>query len=154
MKTAPNRPISRSQTLFRIRCPGIPASQAFPERVNPMLMGYAHVLEWMRRGDTLAARWLDRPWRSLRQLAATVRELEERRFGFRSFTEPIDNIMTGGTLVLHVFGALEQFERDLIREPSRQAEAMLRDREGYPLVSEEIRGLSIGCTTFYHRFPK
>ncbi len=56
------------------------------------------------------------PARSLPQLVKTVRQLDERGFGFRSLTEGIDTTTASGTLVFHVFGALAQFERDLIRE--------------------------------------
>ncbi len=133
----------------------------------------------MREGDTLVVWRLDRLGRSLPQLMATVRQLEERGFGFRSLTEGIDTTTASGTLVFHVFGPLAQFERDLVRErtmaglaaarargrrggrPSkltpemrRQAEAMLRDTRGYPFVSDVIRNLSIGRTTFYHHFPE
>ena len=46
----------------------------------------------------------------------TVSALERRGVGFRSLTETIDTTTPGGTLVFHIFGALAQFERDLIRE--------------------------------------
>jgi DNA invertase Pin-like site-specific DNA recombinase len=36
--------------------------------------------------------------------------------GFWSVTESIDTTTSGGRLVFHVFGALAEFERDLIRE--------------------------------------
>ncbi len=39
--------------------------------------------------------------------------------GFRSITENIDTTTSGGRLVFHLFGALAQFERDLIRERTR-----------------------------------
>ena len=78
--------------------------------------GLAEALDWMRRGDTLAVWRLDRLGRSLPQLVATVRRLEEKGLGFRSLTEGIDTTTASGTLVFHVFGALAQFERDLIRE--------------------------------------
>ena len=42
----------------------------------------------------------------------------------------------------------------LTPELRRQAEAMLRDRKGYPFVSDVICSLSIGGTAFYHHFPK
>ena len=80
--------------------------------------GLARALDWMREGDTLVVWKLNRLGRSLPQLVATVCELEERGFGFRSLTEGIDTTTAtaNGTLVFHVFGALAQFERDLIRE--------------------------------------
>ncbi len=133
----------------------------------------------MRKGDTLVVWRLDRLGRSLPQLVATVRRLEERGFGLRSLTEGIDTASASGTLVFHVFGALAQFERDLIRERTlaglaaarargrrggrpgkltpelrRQAEAMLRDTGGYPFISDVIRSLPIGRTAFYRHFPK
>ena len=117
----------------------------------------AQALDWMREGDTLVVWRLDRLGRSLPQLVATVRRLEEKGFGLRSLTEGIDTASTSGTLVFHVFGALAQFERDLIRERTlaglaaarargrrggrpvkltpelrRRAEAMLRDTKGCP----------------------
>ncbi len=49
-------------------------------------------------------------------LIATVSGLEGRGVGLRSLTEQIDTTTPGGRLIFHVFGALGQFERDLIRE--------------------------------------
>ena len=59
---------------------------------------------------------LDRLGRSLRHLIETVTALAERKVGFRSLTENIDTTTTGGKLVFHLFGALAEFERDLIRD--------------------------------------
>ncbi len=55
-------------------------------------------------------------------LIDTVRDLDQRGIGFRSLTEGIDTTTSGGTLVFHLFGALAQFERDLIRERTRADE--------------------------------
>ncbi len=82
----------------------------------------------MQKGDTLVVWKLDRLGRSLPQLVATVRELEERGLGLRSLTEGIDTTTAGGTLVFHVFGALAQFERDLIRERTMASLAAARAR--------------------------
>jgi DNA invertase Pin-like site-specific DNA recombinase len=49
-------------------------------------------------------------------LIDTIRHLQERGVGFRSLQEQIDTTTSGGKLVFHVFGALAEFERDLIRE--------------------------------------
>ncbi len=66
--------------------------------------------------------------RSLPQLVATVRELEERGLGLRLLTEGTDTTTASGTLVFHVFGALAQFERDLIRERTMASLAAARAR--------------------------
>jgi DNA invertase Pin-like site-specific DNA recombinase len=58
--------------------------------------------------------------------------LERRGVGLRSLTEAIDTTTPGGRLIFHVFGALGQFERDLIRERTRAglAAAAARGRKG------------------------
>lgn len=62
---------------------------------------------------------LDRLGRSLRHLIEVVTDLSERGVGFRSTTEAIDTTTSGGRLIFHVFGALAQFERELVRERTR-----------------------------------
>jgi excisionase family DNA binding protein len=73
-------------------------------------------LEQCRDGDTLVVWRLDRLGRSLRHLIEVVSDLSERGAGFRSMTEAIDTTTSGGRLIFHVFGALAQFERELVRE--------------------------------------
>jgi len=72
------------------------------------------VLERLRPGDTLVVWRLDRLGRSLRRLIDTT-ALDERGVGFRSLRESIDTTTAGGRLVFHLFGALAQFEREIIR---------------------------------------
>lgn len=86
----------------------------------------------MRDGDVLIVWKLARLGRSLPHLIETVTALEKRRVGFRSITEAIDTTTPGGRLVFHLFGALGQFERDLIRERTRAglASAAARGRKG------------------------
>src|SRR5437588_9455226 len=79
-------------------------------------VGLSEALEFMRAGDTLVVWKLDRLGRSLRHLIETVTLLQERGIGFKSVTEQIDTTSSGGKLIFHVFGALAEFERDLIRE--------------------------------------
>ena len=74
------------------------------------------VLDQLRPGDTLVVWKLDRLGRWLRHLVDTVTGLAERGIGFRSLQEAIDTTTPGGKLVFHVFAALAEFERDLIRE--------------------------------------
>ncbi len=67
-------------------------------------------------GDTLVVWRLDRLGRSLRHLIDVVTGLDERGVGFRSLRESIDTTTAGGRLVFHLFGALAQFEREIIRD--------------------------------------
>src|SRR4051812_25593430 len=78
--------------------------------------GLTQALSHLRAGDTLVVWRLDRLGRSLSHLIETVRQLAARSIGFRSLQEQIDTTTSGGKLVFHVFGALAEFERDLIRE--------------------------------------
>ena len=73
-------------------------------------------LDYMREGDTLVVWRLDRLARSLKRLITTVEDLEQRGIGFRSLTEAMDTTTNGGRLVFHIFAALAEFERGIIRE--------------------------------------
>ncbi len=73
-------------------------------------------LDQLRSGDTLVVWRLDRLARSLRNLLDLVESLSERGVHLRSLTESIDTSSASGRLVLSVFGALAEFERELIRE--------------------------------------
>jgi DNA invertase Pin-like site-specific DNA recombinase len=103
--------------------------------------GLRSALEYVRDGDVLIVWKLDRLGRSLPHLIETVTTLEERGVGFRSITEAIDTTTAGGKLVFHLFGALGQFERDLIQERTRAGltAAAARGRRGgrKPVVTEE-----------------
>jgi Resolvase, N terminal domain/DDE_Tnp_1-associated len=84
------------------------------------------VLDQLRPGDTLVVWKLDRLGRSL--LVDTVIALAERGVGFRSLQEAIDTTTPGGKLVFHVFAALAEFERALIRERTAAGLATARAR--------------------------
>ena len=94
--------------------------------------GLNAALSFLRDGDTLVVWKLDRLGRSMTHLLQTVSELEGRGVGFRSLTENIDTTTPTGRLVFHIFGALGQFERDLIRERTNAglAAAAARGRKG------------------------
>jgi DNA invertase Pin-like site-specific DNA recombinase len=134
--------------------------------------GLEQALGYVRQGDTLVVWKLDRLGRSLAHLIEVVRDLERRGVGFRSLQESIDTTTPGGKLIFHVFGALAEFERDLIRERTsaglvaarargrhggrprtltdRQVSlgrAMLRDRTA--TVAEVCTALSCSKTTLY-----
>ena len=94
--------------------------------------GLSAALAFLREGDVLVVWRLDRLGRSMPHLIDVVAKLEERGIGFRSLTEAIDTTTPGGRLVFHIFGALGQFERDLIRERTRAglSAAAARGRKG------------------------
>jgi len=78
--------------------------------------GLEEALSFVRLGDSLVVWRLDRLGRSLKHLIDTIAQLNAKGIGFRSVTESIDTTTSSGKLVFHVFGALAEFERDLIRE--------------------------------------
>ena len=86
------------------------------------------VLDQLRPGDTLVVWRLDRLGRSIRHLIDQLHALDERGVGFRSLQETIDTTSSGGRLVFHVFAALAEFERDLIRERTNAGLAAARAR--------------------------
>jgi DNA invertase Pin-like site-specific DNA recombinase len=103
--------------------------------------GFTAALSFAREGDILTVWKLDRLGRSLPHLIETVNALEARGVSFRSLTEAIDTTTPGGRLVFHIFGALGEFERDLIRERTRAGldAAAERGRQGgrKPVVTNE-----------------
>jgi DNA invertase Pin-like site-specific DNA recombinase len=86
------------------------------------------VLDQFRPGDTLVVWKLDRLGRSLRHLIDAIADLQRRGIGFRSVQESIDTTTPGGKLIFHIFGALAEFERDLIRERTVAGLAAARAR--------------------------
>ncbi len=94
--------------------------------------GLTDALAFLRDGDVLVVWRLDRLGRSLAHLIEVIGGLEARGIGFRSLTESIDTTTSGGRLIFHVFGALGQFERDLIRDRTKAGlvAAAARGRKG------------------------
>ena len=88
----------------------------------------AAALSFARAGDVLVVTRLDRLARSMRQLLATVEDLQARGIGLRSLHENIDTTSATGRLVFHIFAALGQFEVELLRERTRTALAASRAR--------------------------
>jgi DNA invertase Pin-like site-specific DNA recombinase len=78
--------------------------------------GLDKALDYAREGDILVVWKLDRLGRSLGHLIEVVRGLSDRGIGFKSIQESLDTTTSGGRLIFHVFGAIAEFERDLIRE--------------------------------------
>src|SRR5690554_3384185 len=82
----------------------------------------------LRAGDTLVVWRLDRLGRSLPDLVQIIADLGQRGIGFESLTEKIETSSAAGKLVFHVFGALAEFERSLIRERTQAGLAAARAR--------------------------
>jgi DNA invertase Pin-like site-specific DNA recombinase len=143
------------------------------QRDRPQLQA---ALEYMRNQDTLVVWKLDRLARSLKQLIETVEVLGAREIGLRSLTESLDTTTSGGTLVFHLFAALAEFERSMIRERTRaglqaarrrgrlggrppalhsqdlvEAKALLRD----PAITVEqvAKRLGVAPSTLYRHLP-
>ena len=107
-------------------------------------------LDYVRKGDTLVVWRLDRLGRSLPHLIATMTGLEELGIGFKSLTENIDTTTSGGKLIFHIFGALAEFERNLIRERTTAGliAARARGRKGGRPKALTARQLSIAQSLY------
>jgi len=88
----------------------------------------AACLKALREGDTLVVWRLDRLGRSLSDLVRIVSELESKGVAFESLTEKIETGSAAGKLIFHVFAALAEFERNLIRERTKAGLAAARAR--------------------------
>jgi DNA invertase Pin-like site-specific DNA recombinase len=143
------------------------------QRDRPELLA---ALDYIRAGDSLVVWKLDRLARSLKQLIETVELLESRSIGLCSLTEAINTTTAGGKLVFHVFGALAEFERSIIRERTKAgldaarargkkggrppalvakdlaaAKAMLSDPD---ITMEEVaKRLKVAPSTLYRHMP-
>jgi DNA invertase Pin-like site-specific DNA recombinase len=90
--------------------------------------GWREARAALRAGDTLVVWRLDRLGRSLKHLIEVITELDGQGIGFKSVQESLDTTTPGGRLVFHVFGALAQFERELIQERTKAGLAAARAR--------------------------
>jgi DNA invertase Pin-like site-specific DNA recombinase len=100
--------------LERAKC-----ARVYEEKVSgakaerPELM---KLLDTTRKGDVVVVWKLDRLARSLRQLIETTVLLNERGVELHSLTENINTTTPSGKLTFHIFGALAEFERDILRQ--------------------------------------
>lgn len=102
-----------------LRRAGVDDDHIFREKVSGVAVKRKMrdaLLKEARRGDTIVVWKLDRLGRSMYELITLVRQMDERGIKFRSLTEGIDTTTSGGRLLMHILGALAQFERDQIAE--------------------------------------
>ncbi len=114
VSTSEQRIDLQTDALTQAGCPKIfsdVASGALADRT-----GLEEALRFVREGDTLVVWKLDRAARSLRHLIEIVNGLAGRQVAFKSLRENIDTESAGGRLIFHIFAALAEFERELIRE--------------------------------------
>ncbi len=90
--------------------------------------GLQQAMDHLREGDVLVVWRLDRLGRSLRNLLELVAQLEDKKVGFSSLQESMDTSSSGGKLIFQVFGALAEFERNLIRDRTNAGLAAARAR--------------------------
>jgi DNA invertase Pin-like site-specific DNA recombinase len=114
VSTLDQKPALQTDALTAAGCERIFAEKASgAQRDRPELKA---ALDYLRAGDTLVVWKLDRLARSMRQLIETMEDVQARGIELRSLTESIDTATPGGRLVFHIFSALAEFERAIIRE--------------------------------------
>jgi DNA invertase Pin-like site-specific DNA recombinase len=116
--------------------------------------GLEDAIAQLRPGDILVVWRLDRLGRSLRHLIETITKLHAKGTGFKSLTEQIDTTTSGGKLIFHIFGALAEFERDIIRERTTAGmeAARARGRQGgRPKLPGNTRKVALAKTLYAER---
>jgi DNA invertase Pin-like site-specific DNA recombinase len=102
-----------------LRNAGVSPKNIFTDKITGTKQerpGLEAALSHLREGDTFVVWRLDRLGRSLKHLIETVTRLQAQHIAFKSITENIDTSTATGQLVFHLFGALAEFERNLITE--------------------------------------
>jgi len=139
---------------------------------------FAEALSFLRKGDTLVVWKLSRLARSLKEVIVLSEELLRKEIGLKVISQSIDTTTPEGKLFFHITAAFDEFQRELIVENTKAgleaarkrgknggrpkafskdqlslAQTMLKDIENYPSISDIIKTLKIGRTTFYRYFP-
>jgi len=126
VSTQDQRPELQLDALTAAACEQIFQEKASGKDVDRVEL--SRCLQTLRKGDTLVVWRLDRLGRSLLHLVEIVNALDARGVGFQSLTENVDTTNAGGRLIFHIFGALAEFERNLIRERTVAGLAAARAR--------------------------
>lgn len=121
--------------------------------------GLEAAIDFTRHGDTIVVWRLDRLSRSLKDLIEIVALLEEKGIELKSLHESIDTSSSSGKLIFHIFGALAEFERNLIRERTHaglQAARARGKKSGHPKkLDRDKTDLAINlCTNKEHRIAQ
>lgn len=120
---------SLDMQVSALRKAGVPDAGMYVEKVSAASAKrrmLEEALGALRPGDTFVVWKMDRLARSLTDLLNRMRQIEGKGAGFKSLTESIDTTTPAGRLIMHVMGAIAEFERDLIRERTRAGMAEAR----------------------------
>jgi DNA invertase Pin-like site-specific DNA recombinase len=117
-------------------------------------MGLDEALAYVRQNDTLVVWRLDRLGRPLKHLIETIQHLDSRHIGFKSLTENIDTTTSGGKLIFHIFGALAEFEREIIRERTQAGLTAARARGRRGGRPKSLTGKKLSIAQDLYNNPK
>jgi DNA invertase Pin-like site-specific DNA recombinase len=112
---------------------GVSGSKDSRPELNRMIAD-AHA----RKFDAVLVWKLDRLGRSLKHLVTTIADLEHYGVTFVSLRDNLDLSTPSGRLMLHLLGAMAEFERELIRE-----------RVSAGIKSAQVRGVRFGRPKVY-----
>ena len=107
-------------------------------------------MQYLRDGDCLVVYKLDRLGRSMKDLLAIIEQLQTKNISLVSLRDNIDTGSTTGKLVMHIFAALAEFERDLIRERTGEGRAAAKKkgvRFGRPKQKQNDK--AVVCANLY-----
>lgn len=138
---------------------------------------FERAMDYIRGGDTLVVWKLSRLARSLTHVIKIAEKLRERNIHLKIISQKIDTTTAEGRLFFHINLAFDEFQREIIventkagllsakkhgrvggrpmsmtEEKIRTAQAMLKDKDNYPFITDIIKALKIGRTTFYRHF--
>ena len=107
-------------------------------------------LQYLRDGDILVVYKLDRLGRSMKDLLTIIEQLQEKNVSLISLRDNIDTSSTTGKLVMHIFAALAEFERDLIRERTGEGRAAaLKKGVKFGRPKQQHNEKAIACANLY-----
>jgi len=113
VSTLDQNPTLQIEALEKEGCEKIFIEKGSGSKELPCLL---EAIEFARAYDTLVVWKLDRLSRSLKHLITTVNLLGEKKIGLKCITQPLDTTNPTGMLIFHIFGAIAEFEKELIKE--------------------------------------